>query len=210
MIWHDNFALITSFANSDLCIESLDPAALKKELRRLRNEGDDALMKKDYSAAIKAYGKSLYLYPCSGGSGLNNGFDDSTLGRVIALEPDSAKNYYKRVRAFEKSGKLKQALGDLSKALAIDPAYTSALNLRGRIQFNLGRCAGAIESYKEVLRLKPTHGDAKKMLPKAMECQRMMEHIEAQMKRGEWEDVERLLDEAIDFVGKAPDLLFLR
>ena len=126
------------------------------------------------------------------------------------MEPDSAKNYYKRVRVYEKSGKLKQALGDLSRALAIDPKYTSALNMRGRIEFNLGHCADSVQSYQEVLKLKPTHGDAKKMLPKAMDCRQMLENINVQIKKGEWQDVERRLDEAIDLVGKAPDLLFKR
>ena len=48
-----------SFVVTRVFLETLDPAALKKELRRLRNVGDDALMKKEYSAALKAYGTPL-------------------------------------------------------------------------------------------------------------------------------------------------------
>lgn len=47
----------------------------------------------------------------------------------------------------------------------------------GRILYTLGRYGESLESYKEVLAIKPTHGDAKKMLPKVEQALQQLQQV---------------------------------
>ena len=54
--------------------------------------------------------------------------------------------------------------------MAVNEKSTNGLNLRARIYMAMGWCEEAFDDYTEVLRIKPTHGDAKKKLPIARDC----------------------------------------
>mmetsp|Transcript_17846 Transcript_17846/g.21803 ORF Transcript_17846/g.21803 Transcript_17846/m.21803 type:complete len:166 (-) Transcript_17846:22-519(-) len=135
------FMSVTAAKDSDLTRDEI----LALPAKKVKSLGDNYLMKKDYEKALDMF----------------------TI--VIDKEPDNEKNYYKRVRVYEKMKNYKKALQDLNRALEINPEYTSALGLRGRLYMNLGQCNEAAKDYQAVLKIKPTHGDAKKQLPKALE-----------------------------------------
>jgi tetratricopeptide (TPR) repeat protein len=59
---------------------------------------------------------------------------------VIGLEPNNEANYYKRFRVYLRQQKFKEALSDLSSALAIKPEYEAVLVQRAKLQLKLGKC----------------------------------------------------------------------
>lgn len=130
-------------------------------VKKIRSVGDDFVMQKNYDKALEAF----------------------TL--AIEKEPENEKNYYKRVKVHEKTKSFGKALQDLNRALEINNEYTNAFSLRARIYMNLGKCSDAVADYETVLKLKPTHGDAKKQLPKATACARDVEKIELLVERYE-------------------------
>uniref|UniRef100_A0A7S3PH13 J domain-containing protein n=1 Tax=Aplanochytrium stocchinoi TaxID=215587 RepID=A0A7S3PH13_9STRA len=176
------FMSVTAAKDSDLTRDEI----LALPAKKVKSLGDNYLMKKDYEKALDMF----------------------TI--VIDKEPDNEKNYYKRVKVYEKMKNYKKALQDLNRALEINPEYTSALGLRGRLYMNLGQCNEAAKDYQAVLKIKPTHGDAKKQLPKALEGAKQVSEVERLIGRGIWEEAERKLDEVIDFLGKVSHLLYLR
>jgi DnaJ family protein C protein 3 len=153
---------------------------------KLRSAGDSAFMDKNYEQA-------LHLY-----------------SQAILQEPKNEKNYYKRFRVFDRLKRTRNALSDLNHAIEINPEYTTAFALRARLQMTLGRCPGAAADYEEVLKIKPTHGDAKKMLPKARECAAEVAAAERLIEEQRWEEAERMLDQVMVTTGNAPHLKMLR
>lgn len=92
---------------------------------------------------------------------------------MIEKEPQEEKHYYKRSQTLEKLKKFRKALNDLNKLVEINPKSVKGLNLRARIHMKMGWCEEAFDDYASVLRIKPTHGDAKKKKPKASNCVRI-------------------------------------
>ena len=67
------------------------------------------------------------------------------------MEPDNAANYYKRFRVYLRLKKFKEALGDLSATLKLDPKHEQALIQRAKLNLRLGNC---IDSERDFLQLK--------------------------------------------------------
>jgi len=89
---------------------------LKKLINYLTSE------KKYYSRAIEVYSK------------------------LIALEPSSDENYYKRGLLYKTQKKWKKAVADLEKAIKLDPSYTNARIYLARSYYEQGNCAKAFSS----------------------------------------------------------------
>jgi len=163
-----------------------DAAAAKKKANKLRSDGDSAMMAKKYTEATNFYTEA------------------------IEIEPANEKNYYKRYKVYDKTGKYSAALEDINKALEIKPDYLSAFAFRARTLMSLGRCPEAVKDYEHVLREKPTHGDAKKLLPKAKDCAREVQAGERFMRMRKYDLAEQKLTEAMETTGKAPYVKHLR
>jgi len=169
---------------SDNCAEARAQDA--KTAAKLRSQADDALMKREYKRAI------------------------SLLTEAISVEPMNDKNYYKRSRAYDKSGKYKEELRDLNKVLDMAPENLSALSFRGKTHMSLGMCKEASEDLAHVLILKPTHGDAKKLLPKAKECADQISQAETFLAQGRYDLADRMVGEIMDVTGKVSFLNMIR
>jgi type IV pilus assembly protein PilF len=79
-----------------------------------------------------------------------------------ADEPDSLKRARARMdlaSAYFSRGQMTTALDEVKRALAADPTYGPAYNLRGLIYANLGDNAGAEDSFKRALALNPADAD---------------------------------------------------
>jgi type IV pilus assembly protein PilF len=77
-------------------------------------------------------------------------------------EPDSLKRARARMdlaSAYFSRGQMTTALDEVKRALAADPNYGPAYNLRGLIYANLGDNAGAEDSFKRALALDPADAD---------------------------------------------------
>jgi len=95
--------------------------------------------------------------------------------------------------------------------LKIDPKNIQALSLRARIYLNSGKCSEALNDYKDVLKLKPDHGDATKMIQKVSECADLITRAERLILERSWEKADHLLTEAMQITGgTTPHLKMLR
>ena len=67
-------------------------------------------------------------------------------------------------------GNMEDALLELGRTIKADPKFDKAYATRGRKLYYLGRCEEAMRDLSVTLQIKPSHGDAKKLLPKAQAC----------------------------------------
>jgi len=158
----------------------------KKLASKKRAEGDELLVKGALAEAAIAYSEA------------------------IRLEPMEVKNFLKRFTAYDRAKKTTQALADLDSALRLDGQNIQALASRGKLQQSLGRCTEAASDFNRVLQLKPDHGDAKRLGPKAFECAQVLERATRAMQAKDWETAERELTAAIDLLGSVTHLKKLR
>jgi tetratricopeptide (TPR) repeat protein len=75
--------------------------------------------------------------------------------KVIEVSPFEATSYFRRGVALLKSGKAKEALADLDRALLIDPRQTQAISYRGMCHERLGEYMAALKDYTDALTLNP-------------------------------------------------------
>lgn len=122
---------------------------------RMFSRGDRSMQKGRYDEAITYYDKGLKRsdnYEAS----LNKGIAqwkvreysnaELSFADAIKTSPENASlAYYYRAELEFKTGNISDALKDVNKALAQDPIYVQALNLRGRIHTLQGRYTAAIE-----------------------------------------------------------------
>jgi tetratricopeptide (TPR) repeat protein len=78
-----------------------------------------------------------------------------SLDPTIALEEEFARPYADRANRRYRGRDLEGALHDLTQALRLDSEDTQIRFFRGRIYFELGRYAEAIEDFEEIARLDP-------------------------------------------------------
>ncbi|GBG26359.1 DnaJ-like subfamily C member 3 [Hondaea fermentalgiana] len=176
----------TAVAQSAQECSAEDAKEAKKKAGKLRSDGDDAMMKKQYAEALALYSEA------------------------ISVEPNNEKNYYKRYKVHDKTGKHKAALEDIDHALEIKPDYLSAIGFRARTLMSLGRCMEAVEDFGRLLKAKPTHGDAKKLLPKARECARELGTGEQFMRQRNYAGAEKKFTDVMDNVGTSAHVKQLR
>lgn len=96
----------------------------KDEAERLKGLGNEAMKKKDYSAAVKHYSAALEIVP---------------------LNPIYLSN---RAAAHSGAGNHEEAKSDAELAVAADPNYSKAYSRLGFACFALGDAKGAMEAYK--------------------------------------------------------------
>jgi len=99
--------------------------AQKKEAEGLKSQGNGAMAKKDYPAAIELYTKALALIP----------------GNPIFLS--------NRAAAYSASKDHESAKADAEAAVAADPKYTKAWSRLGLARFALGDAKGSMEAYQK-------------------------------------------------------------
>lgn len=104
----------------------------KAEGERLKGLGNEAMKKKDYSAAVKHYTAAL---------------------DVIPLNPIYLSN---RAAAYSGMQKHEEAKDDAELATAADPSYSKAWSRLGLAKFALGDAQGAMEAYKSGMDADPS------------------------------------------------------
>ncbi|KAH0552982.1 hypothetical protein GP486_006822 [Trichoglossum hirsutum] len=97
----------------------------KQEADSLKSQGNTAMGKKDYPAAISFYTKALELVP---------------------ENPIYLSN---RAAAYSASSKHEQAMTDAQAAVEVDPKYTKAWSRLGLAKFALGDAKGSMEAYQK-------------------------------------------------------------
>ncbi len=104
---------------------STPSAAEKQEAEALKSQGNAAMAKKDYSAAIDAYSKA------------------------ISIAPQNTIYLSNRAAAYSASHQHEKAKDDAELAVVIDPSYTKAWSRLGVARFALGDAKGSMEAYRK-------------------------------------------------------------
>ena len=99
----------------------------------LNEQGRDAMDKSDWGAVI------------------------ATEGDLLKINPQDAKAYYNRSRAYYSKNDLDKCLADVNEAIRLDPHYADAYNTRGIIFEEQGEGAKAIADFTEAIRLAPKY-----------------------------------------------------
>jgi tetratricopeptide (TPR) repeat protein len=78
--------------------------------------------------------------------------------RIIGTDPDKinvARAYHNRGLAYDNNDKIGSALKDYSKAIELDPSYSSPLNNRGIIYVNQRKLSRALQDFNRAIELDP-------------------------------------------------------
>ena len=120
-----------------------------------------------YSEAVAAYDKAVFIRPNNADAWNNRGVALDKLGqyseavssydKAVTLQPGYADTWYNRGVALRKLGRYADAVTSYDKALASSPGYIEAWLNRGVALDYLGRYEDAIASYDKVLALQPDH-----------------------------------------------------
>ena len=96
-----------------------------EEAEKFKSQGNEAMKRKDYPAAIDAYTKALNISP---------------------LNPVYLSN---RAAAYSGAGQHAQASTDAEIAVATDPTFTKAWSRLGYARLGLGDAKGSVEAYEK-------------------------------------------------------------
>mmetsp|Transcript_10796 Transcript_10796/g.19697 ORF Transcript_10796/g.19697 Transcript_10796/m.19697 type:complete len:497 (+) Transcript_10796:280-1770(+) len=153
------------------------------ELRKL---GDEALAKGDRKMAINYYSK------------------------LIAVEPKNQLNFWKRASAHMRFRNYVSAIGDLDKAIELDPKMMKAYLNRAKLRQNKGDCRGSKLDYEMVLKLKPgKKGIQEKIEPLAL-CTKNLDEANAAIRSLDWDRARPLLDAALEVAKDSLDIRMQR
>jgi hypothetical protein len=83
------------------------------------------------------------------------------LDSVVELAPDDAEGWYQRAMVHVMQNDYTHALADLKRALEIDPQHYQALNDLGVVLIQMGDKKGALEAFRNALKVNPFFDSAK-------------------------------------------------
>jgi tetratricopeptide (TPR) repeat protein len=134
------------------------------------NEGLNLSKLGQYSDAVAAYDKAVFIRPNNADAWNNRGVALDNLGqyseaissydKAIALKPGYADAWYNRGVALRKLGRYAEAVTSYDQVLAIRPDYIEAWLNRGVALDYLGQYEDAIASYDQALVLQPEYAPA--------------------------------------------------
>jgi tetratricopeptide (TPR) repeat protein len=91
----------------------------------------------------------------------NNDLALQLLDAVVELAPDYAEGWNRRAYVFFLQNNYESAVGDLRRALALEPNHFKALEGLARILRDTGQKKAALKAYKEILKINPYMDGAK-------------------------------------------------
>jgi tetratricopeptide (TPR) repeat protein len=83
------------------------------------------------------------------------------LDAVVEIAPDYAEGWSQRAHVLYMENDVPRALGDLRRALALDPNHFRALEALGHILQEIGEKKGALQAYRRLLEVHPFAAGAK-------------------------------------------------
>lgn len=91
----------------------------------------------------------------------NNDLALQFLDAVVELAPDYAEGWNRRAYVFFLQNNYEGAVGDLRRALALEPNHFKALEGLARILRDAGQKKSALQAYKQILKINPFQEGAK-------------------------------------------------
>jgi tetratricopeptide (TPR) repeat protein len=86
------------------------------------------------------------------------------LDQVVELAPDFTEGWNRRAYVYFVQNDIERALGDLRRALALDPHHFKALDGLGQILREIGQKKAALKAFKELLDVHPYWSGAKQAI----------------------------------------------
>lgn len=83
------------------------------------------------------------------------------LDQIVALAPDFTEGWNRRAYVYFVRNDIERALGDLRRALALDPNHFKALDGLGQILREVGQKKGALKAFQQLLEVHPFWQGAK-------------------------------------------------
>ncbi|MBN1758140.1 MAG: tetratricopeptide repeat protein [Chitinispirillaceae bacterium] len=149
------------------------PAALSKmvgEAYECNKRGLDALEKKQYDAALTAFGEALELLPEYSDAENNRGVAYFRRGNIAdaqkiwealaARDPKYAVASYNLGLIYLHERQFEAALRLFDRALKANGRFVEALVRRGTVYLEMGRREKGVENLKKAYKIAPTHSDA--------------------------------------------------
>jgi len=159
----------------------LPPVTAADLAEQYYSEGANLSNLGQYSEAVAAYDKAVFIRPNNADAWNNRGVALDKLGqyleavssydKAVTLQPGYADAWYNRGVALRKLGRFADAVTSYDKALAISPQFIEAWLNRGVALDYLGKYEDAMASYDKVLALQPDHVTALENRELALEKQ---------------------------------------
>jgi tetratricopeptide (TPR) repeat protein len=86
------------------------------------------------------------------------------LDAIVEIAPDYTEGWSQRARVLYTENEAQRAIGDLRRALALDPNHFRALDALGHILRELGEKKGALRAYEKLLEVHPFWPGAKQAI----------------------------------------------
>ncbi|KAI9909181.1 hypothetical protein PsorP6_015074 [Peronosclerospora sorghi] len=122
----------------------------------------------------------------------------SLLSKLIELEPQNERNYYKRFRVYLSERKYSHALSDLTSSLQVNPNYKQGIFQRGKLLMMLGQCAEAVQDFQHLVELYPQDAAGTEQLVKSRECAAYIDQAEHAQSRGDYQSAYNYLTHVLD------------
>lgn len=93
---------------------------------------------------------------------VNKNYEEAAdrFSKVIEKDPDFSLAYVSRGSAYNRAGKLDDAMKDFDKAVELRPDYARAYHLRGLLHEKQGKNNEALEDFNRAIELNPDYGAA--------------------------------------------------
>lgn len=128
---------------------------------------------------------------------------------VIELEPENDSNYYKRYRVYIRQQKYKQALQDLSSAIAINAKDENTLAHRAKLNLKMGRCSESMNDFASLARLNAGHKDLERHKD-AIQCHQALSRAKTFEEQQNWSQAKEALSMALRVAENSPSLFLQR
>jgi len=148
---------------------------------KLRAKGEEALSLRNYGDALKFYNKAA------------------------VLEPQNAANYFKLYKVHSRMRRYADAVGDLTKALEVDPSNTSYRMQKAKLLKSLGQCDRSVQELQQIS--EPTE-DIQNLLAEAQSCESDIAHAQSALLNQDYETAAAMFQSALRHVEQASDLLW--
>mmetsp|Transcript_11783 Transcript_11783/g.15550 ORF Transcript_11783/g.15550 Transcript_11783/m.15550 type:complete len:494 (-) Transcript_11783:660-2141(-) len=131
------------------------------------------------------------------------------LDKVIQLEPDNERNFYKRSRANLRKKRYSSVVSDLSSAIRLKPNYKKAIAERAKLRFQMGWCDDAHADLKQ---LRTLDEKAKELAdePSVLQCKNYLGMIGHFERTKDFQNAKNALDKVIPLADRSSDLLLRR
>lgn len=150
---------------------------------KLRSRGEEALSLRQFDEAVLMY------------------------RRAAELEPDNGGNFFRLFRVHHRMKKFSDALGDITRALELEPANADWRIQKAKLLKSLGQCDRAVEEYQELARHHEQTDEVGTLFREASECEQTIALAQRALLDQDFAAAAHYFQAALQYVDQADDLL---